>query len=196
MSAFKIAGLRIQCWGHFREELIAGIGGSTECGRAYAPDGAAAAGSTVRRILVVANLKINRLDGKAKSIGCDGKDRGARPGADVLRSHFDLDRAIGMDRQVAVAVVPASTPGVQRQTKPLLHRTCSFVSAGMPARLPLHELVGYIHLFGVNLRSRVEQIDVLLYEVKAVHIELRGKIVEGTHRDKAHLRVVWSTPCP
>src|SRR5438105_10278817 len=101
-----------------------------------------------------------------------------------------------MDRQVAVAVVSASTPGVQRQTKPLLHWTCSFVSAGMPARLPLHELVGYIHLFGVNLRSRVEQIDVLLYEVKGVHIELRGKIVEGTHRDQAHLRMIWSTPRP
>ena len=95
---FKVTRLRIQRRSHFGKELVSRIAGRAEGGRAYAADGAAAARGAVRRILVVANLKVDGIDRKAERVGGNGQNRGPRSGADVLRSHLDLDRAVRMDR--------------------------------------------------------------------------------------------------
>src|SRR5262249_1934493 len=99
-----------------------------------------------------------------------------------------------MDQKIAVASVTCATPGVQCESKSMLNRSRGLVPAGMPTGLPLHELVGDVEFFGINLRARVEQIDVLFHEVEGVHSQLRRKIIERAHGEHAHLGMVRSTP--
>src|SRR5215469_2978971 len=101
-----------------------------------------------------------------------------------------------MDREIAVTVVAAASPSVERQAQTLFYRTRSFVAARVPARLPAHDFVGYLQLFRVDFGSRLKQVDVLLYEVERVHVELAREIVKCAPCDNARLRMVGRPPGP
>ena len=65
-------------------------------------------------------------------------------------AHLDIDRAIGMDGQIAIAGVAASAPGVNGQSEPRLHMCpAGLVAARMPVLLPAHQFVGDGELFAV-----------------------------------------------
>src|SRR6185437_1955534 len=191
---FEIARLRVQSRCDFRKELVLSIGRRPKIGRTDAADGATAARGAVARVLVVADQQIDLIHRNAERVGDHLQNGCPRAGADILRSHFDFNRSIRMDREIGVAVMSASAPGVQGEAEPLLHRPGGLVSAGMPARLPAHQLVRNIELFRVNLRSRIEQIDVLLHEVEGIHVQLRSKVVERAHGEHARLGMVRRTP--
>ena len=99
-----------------------------------------------------------------------------------------------MDREIAVAGVSASTPGMQREAEAALYWAIGLVAPRMPARFPLHEVVGNVEFLRIDFRAWIEQVDVLLYEIEGIHPKLRCQIIEGAHRDHAHLGMVRGSP--
>src|SRR4029077_2301307 len=109
-------------------------------------------GSAGGRIERVSDIELDIGGLEAPRIGRDHGDAGARAGPDVLRAHLDIDRAIGMDGEIAIAGVAASTPGVKREPHPARDISGNVLSARMPLFLPAHHFCGERELVAIDLR--------------------------------------------
>jgi hypothetical protein len=120
-----------------------------------------------------AEFQRDRFHGNAERLADDHQDRGARAGAEVLRGHFHLDGAVGVDGQVAVAFVPAPAPSVDGESQAALDRPLRFIAARMPALLPAHQLVGDGQLVAILLGA-LRQVEVAQDQVIRILVEFGG----------------------
>src|SRR5215470_15128796 len=64
----------------------------------------------------------------------------------------------------------------------------------MPLLFPLEELTSFSKFVRVCLGTVAREIDILQEEIVWIHLELGSEIVENTHSDYAHLRMVGRAP--
>ncbi len=91
----------------------------------------------------------------------DHGDCRAGAGAEILTSQRRLDRAIGVNADLAGAIVPAPTPGVHAHSQSALDVASSPVSAWVPALFPISKLGGDGNLFAIDLAATGGEIGVL-----------------------------------
>src|SRR5947208_6681353 len=99
-----------------------------------------------------------------------------------------------MDREIAVAAVPASAPRIKSNTY-AAHRTARLVlPAQMPVLFPAHKVGSDGHFFAINILARLGDVEILAEELDRVHVQLGGEIVQRTHGKNGSLRMVGSAP--
>src|SRR5437660_7654546 len=99
-----------------------------------------------------------------------------------------------MDREIAVAAVATSAPGVKGNTY-AAHRTARFVlPARMPLLFPAHQVGSDGQFFAINILARLGDVEILAEELDRVHVQLGGEIVQRTHGKNGSLRMVGSAP--
>src|SRR4030095_2539657 len=108
---------------------------------------------------------------------------------------LELNCAIGMYCQVAVARMTCTAPGMYREAEsPSDHP--GTLTARMPVLLPVDQLRSLHELVAVDVGSSPGKLDVLEREIERIHLEGRCKILQSSHRNQAGLRMVGRAPCP
>src|SRR6266516_6013734 len=99
-----------------------------------------------------------------------------------------------MDREIAVAAVPAYAPRVKGNTY-AAHRTARFVlPARMPLLVPAHQVGSNGQFFAINILARLGDVEILAEELDRVHVQLGGEIVQRTNGKNRSMRLVGSAP--
>ncbi len=156
--------------GSFGKEKIARVNRGPQSRGTHSADGRAAARSTGRRVLVVANVQLDPLDGKPQRFASYDQDGRARADAKVLCSHFHADGAVWLYGQCAVAVVAASAPSVDGNAQTALDRTRTILSARTPILFPIHQFRSNLQLFAIDVGPRRRELDVLQQQFHGIHL--------------------------
>src|SRR5438445_10415756 len=97
-----------------------------------------------------------------------------------------------MDREIAVAAVAASAPGVKGNTY-AAHRTARFVlPARMPLLFPAHQVGSDGQFFAINIPAQLGDVQMLAEELGRAHTHLGVELVQRTHGKNGSLRMVGS----
>src|SRR5580692_5931060 len=178
IHAFEIVRLRVESGGDFGEERFARIHGGAPSGGAHSARSSRTTGTTRRSIKRIANVKIDSFDRNPKRFGCDDDDRRSSSGADILRAHLYIDRAIGMDGQIAIADMAASTPSVNREPEPASHASRNILAARTPLLFPPHQVRSDCQFVAIDIATRSGNFKVLQPEIKRIHVELGCEIIQ------------------
>ncbi len=114
-------------------------------------DRRASSGGTGGRILVAADVDLDRIHRQAERLRHDDVDDRSVPGAQILGSGERLHRAIGINLDGAGTVAGTSAPGVQAHTETPLPPAVIPLPAGLPLPFPVHQAGGNLHLSGIDL---------------------------------------------
>src|SRR5262249_47177546 len=129
---FEVFGLCIESRRHLCEELVESVERRAPCGGADPADRSAASRRSGDRVVAVSDHDLHRVHRNTKRVGDDDVECGSRAGAQILSPHLELDRTVGLNREVAVAGMTQAAPGVYRNSEPTLDRPGRLVSALMP----------------------------------------------------------------
>src|SRR5208337_709861 len=153
-------------------------------------------GTAGRRVSRVADQKLNGVHGNAQRFGSNDEDASTCSRAQVLGAQLDVDRSIGMDGEIAVAGMAASSPGMERQSDAAYYARAPRrdLPPRMPFLFPLHQLGGDGKLFAVSILALLGQVKVLAEEFHRIHVQLGRQVVQSAHRKDGGLRMVGCTP--
>src|SRR5262249_6741860 len=158
---FEVFRFRVERRSSLREDLVQCIERRATRRSADASDRRAAAGASRDRIPAVTYADLHRVHRQAERVSHDDVQRGSRPGSKILRSHLQLYRAVRLNRQVTVACVTLTAPGVNRKAEPSLDRPRTLIASRVPILLPPDQVGGGLQLVAVDLRALAGHLDVL-----------------------------------
>src|SRR5207253_10958850 len=110
LHGFELFWRGSECWRDFREKRIACVHRSTARGGGNTANGRAAARTTRHGIPGITVKQGDLLRCEAKGVGGDREDGGPSPCAEILCAHLDHHGAVGLDGEVAFALMSAPTP--------------------------------------------------------------------------------------
>src|SRR5262249_453519 len=148
---FEVLRLCIQSRRYLRVKLVQSVQRSTPRRRTDSSDGSASARCTRGRIVTVSDENLHRVHRHAESFSRNESEGGPGAGPGTLRSHFQLDGAVRLNRQIAIARMSETSPRMNGEPETPLDRSRRLVAALMPFGLPAYELAGDLQLVGVNL---------------------------------------------